>query len=152
VSERSRPVAVIAALAVALLLAATAGAMVLTQHLRHEGPVASSIYWKVRPGPRYRVCFLLTRDDDVKVSVVDVAGDPVAVLSNGHLAGGDAPHCFPWDGKTAAGAPAPPGIYHLQLDLRRADRVAVSGEKVRIRTQNKSGSSSASPAEDPRIK
>ena len=133
-SQRSRPVAVIATLTVALLLVATAGAMVLTQHLRHEGPVASSIYWKVRPGPRYRVCFLLTRDDDVKVSVVDVADHPVAVLSDGHLAGGDQPHCFPWDGMTAAGVPAPPGIYHVQLDLRRADRVAVSGEKVRIRT------------------
>ena len=131
---RSRPVAVIAAVTVALLLAGTAGAMVLTQHLRHEGPVASSIFWKVRPGPRYRVCFLLTRDDDVKVSVVDIADQIVAVLSNGHLEGGSDPHCFPWDGKTAAGAPAPPGIYHVQLDLRQADRVAVSGEKVRIRT------------------
>jgi hypothetical protein len=132
VSERSRPVAILAALTVFALLAATAGAMVLTQHLRHEGPVASSIYWKVRPGPRYRVCFLLTREDDVKVSVVDTADDPVAVLSNGHLAGGDVPHCFPWDGKTAAGVAAPPGIYHLQLDLRNANRVAVSGEKVRV--------------------
>jgi hypothetical protein len=133
VSERSRPVAVLAAVVVALLLAATAGAMVLTQHLRDEGPVASSIYWKVRPGPRYRVCFLLTRDDTVKVSVVDLDDRPVAVLGDGPLQGGDAPHCFDWDGTTAAGAPAAPGIYHLQLDLRDADRVAVSGEKVRIR-------------------
>lgn len=123
--------AVIAALVVAALLATTAGAMVLTQHLRDEGPVASSIYWKVRPGPRYRVCFLLARDDDVKVSVVDFSGRPVAVLGDGPLEGGDAPHCFPWDGRTSSGAPAA-GIYHLQLDLRKADRVAVSGEKVRI--------------------
>jgi hypothetical protein len=134
VSERSRPVAILAAITVLALLAATAGAMVLTQHLRHEGPVASSIYWKVRPGPRYRVCFLLTREDDVRAAVVDSADHQVAVLSDGHLAGGDVPHCFPWDGKTATGAPAPPGIYHLQLDLRQADRVAVSGEKVRIKT------------------
>jgi len=124
---------VIAAVVVALLLAATAGAMVLTQHLRHEGPVASSIYWKVRPGPRYRVCFLLTRQDTAKVSVVDLDERPVAVLGDGPLSGGDDPHCFDWDGTTTAGAPAPPGIYHLQLDLRDADRVAVSGEKVRIR-------------------
>lgn len=131
-SERSRPVAVIAVVVVAGLLAATAGAMVLTQHLRDEGPVASSIYWKVRPGPRYRVCFLLTRDDDVRASVVDVDRQPVAVLGDGPLEGGDHPHCFPWNGLTSAGTPAPPGIYHLQLDLRRAERVAVSGEKVRI--------------------
>ena len=132
-NERSRPVAVIAALTVALLLAATAGAMVLTQHLRDKGPVASSIYWKVRPGPRYRVCFLLTRSDKVKVSVVDLDERSVAMLGDAPLAGGDVPHCFDWDGKTSAGAPAAPGIYHLQLDLRDADRVAVSGEKVRIR-------------------
>jgi hypothetical protein len=133
VNERSRPVAVIAALTVALLLAATAGAMVLTQHLRDEGPVASSIYWKVRPGPRYRACFLLTRDDTVKASVVDLDDRPIALLGEGPLEGGDLPHCFDWDGTTSAGAPASPGIYHLQLDLRDADRVAVSGEKVRIR-------------------
>jgi hypothetical protein len=124
---------VIAALTVALLLAATAGAVVLTQHLRDEGPVASSIYWKVRPGPRYRVCFLLTRADTAKVTVVDLDDRPVAELGDGPLEGGEVPHCFDWDGRTSAGAPAPPGIYHLQLDLREADRVAVSGEKVRIR-------------------
>jgi hypothetical protein len=124
---------VIAALTVALLLAATAGAVVLTQHLRDEGPVASSIYWKVRPGPRYRVCFLLTRADTAKVTVVDLDERPVAVLGDGPLEGGEAAHCFDWDGRTSAGAPAPPGIYHLQLELRDADRIAVSGEKVRIR-------------------
>jgi hypothetical protein len=134
VNERSRPVAVIAALTVALLLAATAGAVVLTQHLRDEGAVASSIYWKLRPGPRYRVCFILTRADTAKVSVVDTDERPVAVLGDGPLEGGDdAPHCFDWNGTTSAGAPAPPGIYHLQLDLKDVDRVAVSGEKVRIR-------------------
>ena len=122
----------IAAVTVVLLLATTAAAMVLTQHLRDEGPVASSIYWKVRPGPRYRVCFLLTRDDTVKVSVIDLDDRPVAVLRDGPLDGGDVPHCFDWDGKNSAAAPAPPGIYHLQLDLHDADRVAVSGEKVRI--------------------
>jgi hypothetical protein len=94
---------VIAAVTVALLLAATAGAMVLTQHLRDEGPVASSIYWKVRPGPRYRVCFLLTKGDTAKVSVVDLDERSVAVLGDGPLSGGDAPHCFDWDGKTSSG-------------------------------------------------
>ena len=123
----------IAAVTIVLLLAATAGAMLLTQHLRHEGPVASSIYWKVRPGPRFRVCFLLTKQDTARVSVVDLDERPVAVLGDGPLSGGDTPHCFDWDGTTSAGSPAPPGIYHLQLDLRDADRVAVSGEKVRIR-------------------
>ncbi len=131
-SERSRPVAAIAALTVAALLIATAGAMVLTQHLRDEGPVASSIHWKTRPGPRYRVCFRLTRDDQVRVAVVDPQNRQVSVLADAPLEGGDTPHCFDWDGTTGAGEPAPPGRYHLQLSLARADRVAVSGERLRI--------------------
>lgn len=118
---------------VALLVAGTAAAMVLTQHLRHEGPVASSIHWKTRPGPRYRVCFRLTRDDTVGVAVVDPSDRVVRVLASAEpLQGSDAPHCFDWNGRDAGGNPAPPGTYHLQLSLRDADRVAVSGERVTI--------------------
>jgi hypothetical protein len=118
---------------VALLLAATAGAMVLTQHLRHDGPVASSIHWKTRPGPRYRACFRLTRDDTVQVSVVDPSDRVVRVLAPARpLQGGDTPHCFDWDGRDAAGNPVAGASYHLQLDLRDADRVAVSGERLTI--------------------
>ena len=115
-----------------LLLAGTAAAIVVTQHLRDEDPVASSIYWKTRPGPRYRVCFLLGRSDRVKVSVVDFSDREIRVLSDGELQGGDDPHCFAWDGRTSSGQPAPPGPYHLQLDLQRNDRTAVSGEHVTI--------------------
>lgn len=117
----------------ALLLAGTAAAMVLTQHLRHDGPVASSIHWKTRPGPRYRVCFRLTRDDTVTVAVVDSASDAVRVLhSDEPLTGNDTAHCFAWDGRDAAGNQVPPGSYRLQLSLEDADRVAVSGERIEI--------------------
>jgi hypothetical protein len=116
-----------------LLLAGTAAAIVVTQHLRDEGPVASSIYWKTRPGPRYRVCFLTSRDDKVRVSVVDFSDRLIRVLADSELQGGDDPHCFAWDGKTSSGQPAPPGPYHLQLSLERNDRTAVSGEHVTIR-------------------
>jgi FlgD Ig-like domain len=118
---------------VALLLAGTAGAMVLTQHLRHDGPVASSIHWKTRPGPRYRVCFRLTRDDTVQVAVVDPAERVVRVLASAQpLEGDDTAHCFAWDGRRAGGQPVAPGVYHLQLSLEDADRVAVSGERLTI--------------------
>jgi len=114
-------------------VAATGAAVVVTQHLRDEGPVATSIHWKTRPGPRYRACFRLTRTDLVEVSVVDSADRVARVLTPGEqLAGGDAAHCFDWDGRTAGGQPVAPGLYHLRLDLRRADRVAVSGERLRI--------------------
>jgi FlgD Ig-like domain len=118
---------------VALLLAGTAGAMVLTQHLRHDGPVASSIHWKTRPGPRYRVCFRLTRDDTVQVAVIDADAHVVRVLASDEpLEGSDTAHCFAWNGTDASGRPAPPGSYHLQLTLKDADRVAVSGERLDI--------------------
>ena len=132
-SERSRSAVVISALVVSLLLVGTAAAIVITQHLRDQGPVVSSIHWKRRPGPRYRACFLLTRDDRVEVSVVDISDRPVRQLEDGELQGGDAPHCFDWDGKTSAGQLAPPGSYHLRFSLERADRTAVSGEHLNIR-------------------
>jgi hypothetical protein len=138
VSERSRPAALISALVVAALLIATGVAIAVTQHLRDEGPVASSIHWKTRPGPRYRICFLLTRSDHVQVSVVDFSDRPIRVLSDGELEGGDAPHCFDWDGRSSAGQPVPPGPYRLRLSLERADRTATSGEHVNIRAGGQS--------------
>jgi hypothetical protein len=118
---------------VALLLAGTAAAIVVTQHLRHDGPVASSIHWKTRPGPRYRVCFRLTRDDTVDVAVVDSSGAVVRELASDEaLEGSDTAHCFAWNGRDASGQAVPPGSYRLQLTLRDADRVAVSGERVTI--------------------
>jgi hypothetical protein len=132
VSERSRSAVVISVLVVSLLLAATATAIVVTQHLRDEGPVVSDIHWKTRPGPRYRACFLLTRDDRVTVSVVDFSDRSIRVLGDRDLPGGDAPHCFDWDGRTSSGQPAPPGPYHLRFTLQRAGRTATSGEHLTI--------------------
>jgi hypothetical protein len=141
VSERSRPATLISALAVAALLVGTAAAIVLTQHLRDEGPVASSIKLKPRHGSGYRACFRLTRDDTVQVTIVDASDQVVRVLAQAApLAGSDnAPdaaksgaHCFDWDGTDASGRPVPPGVYRMRLDLRQADRVATPGEHLTI--------------------
>ena len=131
-SARSRSAGLISLLVVSFLLVGTAAAIIITQHLRDEGPVVSAIHWKTRPGPRYRACFLLTRDDRVKVSVVDFSDNQIRVLSDSELEGGDEPHCFDWDGKTSAGQPAHVGPYHLKFELARADRTAVSGEHLTI--------------------
>ena len=119
-------------MAVALLLAGTAAAMVLTQHLRHDGPGRELDPWKTRPGPRYRVCFRLTRDDTVKVAVVDRADHVVRVLAPTQpLKGGDTAHCFDWDGRTDAGQPVPPGpLPPAGSTLEDADRVAISGSTL----------------------
>ena len=121
----------------AVLLAGTAAAMVVTQGLRREGPVASSIRLKTKTTPelRYRACFRLTHADRVGVAMVDVNGDVVRTLATSEeLAGGDTPHCFDWDGRTDSGQPVPPGPYQLRLHLEDAERTATSGEHLRITT------------------
>jgi hypothetical protein len=123
---------------VAILLVATAAAIVVTQHLRDEGPVVSSTRIKKhRPGGGYRVCFQLTRDDTVGVAVVDASDRVVRVLAQAaHLTGSDsAPdtpkagaHCFNWDRTDAAGQPVPAGVYRMRLSLQRVNRVLTPGE------------------------
>jgi flagellar hook capping protein FlgD len=119
-----------------LLLAGTAGAIVLTQHLRDEGPVASNIFFKKRPHGRYRVCFALTRHDTVTVELVNNAGQVARVLASGAaLQSGTAKsdaHCYDWDGTDAAGHRVPAGPYHLRLHLEQAGRTATSGEHAII--------------------
>ena len=135
-SERSRSVVLISAVVVALLLAATAGAIVFTQHLRKEGPVVSNIFFKRPVGRNPRACFSLTRDDTVQVELVNASDQVVRVLAHSQpLKGGtekaDA-HCYEWDGKDDAGNPVPPGPYRLRFELQKADRVATSGEHLVI--------------------
>jgi len=126
---------------VAILLAATAAAIVETQHLRDQGPVVSSTKLKTRRAGGYRICFRLTRDDVVQVAVVNAADQQVRVIaSRAPLSGSDsAPdkpkagaHCFDWDGTDASGQPAPAGIYRMRLSFQRADRVLIPGEHLTI--------------------
>ncbi len=134
----------ISTLVVSLLLAATAAAIVVTQHVRDEGPVVSSTRIKTRHDGGYRVCFQLTRDDTVQVAVVDASDQVVRVLAQAaHLTGSDsAPdtpkagaHCFDWNGTNAAGQPVPPGVYRMRLDFQRLDRVLIPGEHKTIAAQ-----------------
>ena len=120
----------------ALLLVGTAAAMVVTQHLRHDGPVVSNIFLKQRPHGSHRACFTLTRADTVQVAMVAASGEVVRVLLAAQpLQGGtekaDA-HCYTWDGTDDAGAPVPAGTYYLRFQLKDADRTATSGEHVVI--------------------
>jgi hypothetical protein len=138
VSERSRSAVLISIVVVSFLLAATAGAIVVTQHLRDQGPVVSSTRIKKGGHGHYRVCFKLTRDDTVQVAVVDASDRVVRVLAEGApLTGSDsAPddtpkagaHCFNWDGTNTAGQPVPPGVYRMRLRFDRIDRVLIPGE------------------------
>jgi hypothetical protein len=138
VNERSRSAVLISIVVVSLLLAGTAGAIVVTQHLRDEGPVVSSTRIKKGAHGHYRVCFKLTRDDTVQVAVVDASARVVRVLAqDAFLTGSDSAaddtpkagaHCFNWDGTNAAGQPVPPGVYRMRLQFDRIDRVLIPGE------------------------
>ena len=125
----------------AILLTATAAAIVETQHLRDQGPVVSSTKLKTRRDGGYRVCFRLTRDDTVQVAVVNAADQEVRVLASAAtLTGSDsAPdqpkagaHCFDWDGADASGRPVPAGVYRMRLSFQRLDRVLIPGEHLTI--------------------
>src|SRR6185295_17714150 len=81
-TRHGRSAALISALAVAILLVATAAAIVETQHLRDQGPVVSSTKLKTRRDGGYRICFSLTRNDIVQVAVVNAADQQVRVISS----------------------------------------------------------------------
>ena len=143
-SERSRPAVLISAVAVALLLVATGAAIVVTQHIRDEGPVVSSTLLKARHGGGYRACFQLTRDDTVQVAIVDASDQVVRVLAPAaQLSGSDsAPdtpkagaHCFDWNGTDAAGQPVPAGVYRMRLAFQHLDRVLTPGEHRTVARQ-----------------
>ena len=122
----------IAAAVVAVLVAGTVAAMVFTQKARDRGPVAFNVKLKTKPG-RYRPCFRLTETDTVDVAIVDSEGRVVVMLADDQpLEGDEASHCFDWDGRGTNGDFPPPGRYRLQLTLREADRIATSGERLRI--------------------
>jgi hypothetical protein len=120
------------ALTVAVLVAGTVAAMIVTQDARDEGPVAFNIKLKTKPG-RFRPCFRLTRDDTLDVAIVDADGRVVKMLvDDQRLEGDDRAHCFDWDGRGDSGQFVAPGRYRLRLTLVDADRIATSGERLRI--------------------
>lgn len=117
---------------VALLVAGSVAAMIVTQRARDEGPVAYNVALKTKPG-RFRPCFRLTKDDTVDVAIVDASGRVIKMLAEGaRLKGDEAAHCFDWDGRADDGQFPPAGRYRLRLTLAEADRVATSGERLRI--------------------
>jgi flagellar hook assembly protein FlgD len=57
--------------------------------------------------------FALPAPTRVRVEVLDVGGRRVAVLLDAALAAGE--HDARWDGSSAGGAQAPPGVYLVRL-------------------------------------
>jgi hypothetical protein len=117
---------------VAVLVAGSVAALILTQRARDQGPVAYNVTLKTKPG-RYRPCFRLTKSDTLDVAIVDANGRVVKMLADDQrLEGDETPHCFDWDGRADNGEFPPAGRSRLRLTLADADRVATSGERLRI--------------------
>jgi hypothetical protein len=116
----------------ALLVAATFGAFFLAQRLKHSPTVIQQV--KVTPvfSPnrdgrfdRARISFKLKKADDVTVTVVDAAGDPVRTLAGDRHLPAYRPTRFTWDGRDDAGRMVPDGIYRTRVTLRREGRSIV---------------------------
>lgn len=68
--------------------------------------------------PAVEVPFELDAAGLVRMSLEDVAGAPFRVLVDATLTD-PGRHSWMWDGRDDAGAPAPSGIYHVRLEVRR---------------------------------
>jgi flagellar hook assembly protein FlgD len=76
----------------------------------------------------------LARPDDVRLSVLDAAGDEVRVLDRHAALAAGADGGSVWDGRLTSGAVAPDGAYRLRVVLRREGRSLVAGAPTRLDT------------------
>jgi N,N-dimethylformamidase beta subunit-like protein len=112
----------------ALLVCATFGAFFVAQELKSTPPrvafTVTPFFSPNRDGrhDRARVSFSLKRADDVTVSVITRAGDPVRRLVDNRRLRAGQPLRVAWDGRTAQGRMVPDGVYRVRLSLRRQAR------------------------------
>ena len=144
----------------ALLVAACLLAFFLTQHLKHTPTVVQTFRLTpfFSPTPtghikQERISFKLSRDDDVTVTVVDVAGATVATLLANHPVARYKQLSLRWDGRRGTarsyalvagpagtpalaprltGQPAPAGEYRVRVSLRRQRRTVLSPHGFRL--------------------
>jgi hypothetical protein len=126
---------------VVCLLAATATAFAVTEHLKLEdSPVLStSIDHLVSPvctscPPKARevkIAFRLRREENIRLDVVDSHG---TVVRRGVGSGvfGQAYHQFAWDGRDSAGHVVPEGIYRAELTLEDESRTFEFPDVIRV--------------------
>lgn len=125
----------------ALLVAATFGALLAAQRLRHgpavvRGFAATRVFSPNGDGrlERATVRFTVPTPDTVTVAVVDAGGDHVRTLrriTTHH--GGEAVDAA-WDGRDDEGRRAPDGMYRVRLAFARQGRGLVDRRPVRLDT------------------
>jgi hypothetical protein len=85
-------------------------------------------------GGKLPISFFLNRDDTVTVKVIDFEGSGVRTLAEDVSLQGDHRHCFPWDRRDDAGRLVRRHRFRLLVTLRDADREAIAGEAIVVRT------------------
>jgi hypothetical protein len=125
-----------------LLVIATFAAFFVTQRLKHSPTLvqAAMAVPYIYPAAGHRnsvISFKLKRADQVTVTVVGPNGDDIDTLASATLMAAYQQKAFRWRGLTAAGRPAPLGVYTIRIRLRDAARSVLlsrsNGDLVTIR-------------------
>jgi hypothetical protein len=115
-----------------LLIGATFAAFFAAQRLKGEPPVAEVFglerYFSpngdgFRDANRFRV--RLREESEVRVDVVDAAGDAVRRLADGAVVGPSRLLRLRWDGRSDAGRRMPDGAYRVRVTLLRESRSVI---------------------------
>lgn len=125
----------VAKVAFALLVVATFGAFFAAQRLKATPSLVLDVTARPLFSPnqdgrkdRARWSFMLKREDQMSVRVVDDAGEGVRTLADGRQTAAYDRQAFDWDGTTDEGEMAPDGTYRLRLALRRQGRsITITG-------------------------
>lgn len=128
-------------IAFALLVAATVGALLVTQHLKSAPPLIehTRITGRFSPGTPgaapARISFRLAHADRITVTVVRV-GDHARVkrLVTARRLPAHRGIVLRWDGRTDAGRRARPGRYDVQVRLARQGRTAILPKTTHLRS------------------
>jgi hypothetical protein len=101
------------------------GTLIVRQTADVPGGGATTVGFSRPPSPnpsRGTVSFAITlpREQQVEISVLDIAGRRIATVARDRLSAGE--HPFRWDGRTSAGQKAPAGQYRIRLRAESAEQ------------------------------
>lgn len=134
---RAATTRLVPALLVAILTVGAIAALLVTRELRRGEDVVSPVRLTHRisagGSDAARIRFRLAEGDELAgVEVIDSEDELIAPLVSRPLEPGR--HVFEWNGRTAAGSPAPPGVYRVRIVLGEQDREIVPAGLIRVET------------------
>ncbi|HEX8085778.1 MAG TPA: N,N-dimethylformamidase beta subunit family domain-containing protein [Solirubrobacteraceae bacterium] len=125
----------------AALVVATFAAFLVAQKLKSEPSVVQRVMGARVFSPnhdsrfdRMRISFTLSKDDEVRATVIDDNGDPVATIAEDLKITRWHQRQVSWDGIADDGKRAPDGRYRIRLTLERQGRTVTLRRSVRLDT------------------